>query len=81
MITIGLLLAQTTFVGHLNTWELYTIWLSQIVSWPMWLSQIAQSFWGTNKMNRIVSISIRRCVNSRSRKLQKLPERSRGKKI
>ena len=54
MITIGLLITQTKFVGQLSAWELYTIWLSQIVSWPMWLSQIAQSFWGTNKMNCIV---------------------------
>ena len=54
LITLGLLISQMAFVGHLEQRELFVIWLSQITAWPMWLSQIAQSFWGTNQMNRIV---------------------------
>jgi hypothetical protein len=54
MVVIGLLISQTKFVGDLNSRELFMIWLSQIVGWPMWLSQLAQCFWGTNQMNCIV---------------------------
>ena len=57
MITLGLLTKQIEFVGTLTPWEVYIIWATQVVSWPMWFSQIAQSFWGTNKMNSIVAPS------------------------
>ena len=54
MLVVALILSQTKFIGNLNSWELFAVWLSQVVGWPMWLSQIAQSFWGTNQMNKIV---------------------------
>ena len=57
MITTGLILTQTQFVGQLSKEELFGVWLGQAVGWPMWLSQILQAlFWGTNQMNRMVLI-------------------------
>jgi hypothetical protein len=81
MITIGLLISQTKYVGHLNAWELFVIWLSQIVGWPMWLSQIAQSFWGTNQMTRIVFIRCSSLSNHRSLLKRMLPVQRIGKRI
>lgn len=82
LITIGLMISQVAFVGRLERWELFVIWLSQITAWPMWLSQIAQSFWGTNQMNRIVAnpLSLHLLILSRSLRSQKHPGRRRGKK-
>ena len=54
MIVLGLLLSRVEFVGKLTPWEVYAVWGSQVVGWPMWFSQLAQSFWGTNKMNSLV---------------------------
>src|SRR2546423_3781821 len=54
MVVIGLLIGTTKYVGKLSEWECYLVWMSQIVGWPMWLSQLCQCFWGTNQMNKIV---------------------------
>ena len=54
MVVIGLLIDTTRYVGKLNEWECYAVWVSQVVGWPMWLSQLCQCFWGTNQMNKIV---------------------------
>ena len=53
MITIGLLILKKSSLGILYLRIVYHL-VEPIVSWPMWLSQILQSFWGTNKMNCIV---------------------------
>ena len=54
MVVIGLLIGTTKYVGKLSEWECYLVWMSQIVGWPMWLSQLCQCVWGTNQMNKIV---------------------------
>jgi ABC-type transport system involved in multi-copper enzyme maturation permease subunit len=59
MLVVALIISQTQFIGNLNSWELFAIWLGQIVAWPMWLSQVAQSFWGTNQMNKMVNTCLR----------------------
>jgi hypothetical protein len=54
MLVVGLLVDSTRYVGTLSGWECLAIWTSQVVGWPMWLSQLCQCFWGTNQMNKIV---------------------------
>jgi hypothetical protein len=54
MITAGVLVTHTEFVGHLSPWEIWTVWLTQFFNWPMWFSQVAASFWGTKVMNDMV---------------------------
>jgi len=55
MVVLGLVVKQTEWIGRLNEWECCGIWFSQVVNWPMWLAQVAASFWGTNKMTKLVS--------------------------
>ena len=54
IITAGILVTHVEFVGHLSAREVWIVWITQFLSWPMWFSQVAASFWGTKKMNDMV---------------------------
>jgi len=55
LIVLGGLVTQTQYVGCLTPTEVWTIWLTSVPTWPMWIAQNLQSVWGTNKMNNLVS--------------------------
>jgi hypothetical protein len=54
LIVLGGLVTQTQYVGYLTPGEVWTIWITHVPLWPMWIAQILQSVWGTNKMNNLV---------------------------
>jgi hypothetical protein len=59
MVTMGILVTHVEFVGHLSLWEIWTVWITQLLNWPMWFSQVAASFWGTKVMNDMVNPSLK----------------------
>lgn len=55
LIVLGGLVTQTQYVGYLTPGEVWTIWITHVPIWPMWIAQNLQSVWGTNKMNNLVT--------------------------